>query len=321
VKVFNLPQRNHSSGIGSYYKSKNNVCILRKSGGLGDLLLARVLFENLKNQYPEFNYTFAIPNSYQELGKNHPYISNVIDYNSYNSDDYVTTFDITTCCAKYESINRIDAVLNRCEIWANHIGVNIEKFNMFLPNFINNKQKFYEKLKMLGYKDGQKIVAFSPYSAVPIRNLTSEVIKNIIEVFSHKDIFLFVLNHIPILELNFLPFIKGFNFLEVMLYVQLSDAIITTDTGILHCAGGYEKNTIGIFNYTNGKVVGKFYKNMILVQKNSDNDKDWKCGPCNDYNLCKYPVVNHTLECARQINKKMIDEAAVRLYEKLSIKH
>ena len=151
------------------------------------------------------------------------------------------------------------------------------------------------QLKKHGYKDGQKIIVFTPYSAVPTRHLITQHRQIIEKILTKTDAFCFCLHNAPVLDYPTIPFIIGKNLIEAMCYIYFSDLVISTDTGHLHCAGGYNKNTLGFFNYANGLLVGKHYKNLTVVQKTKENDSDWECGPCNDIGKCQHPIINHTL--------------------------
>lgn len=321
MKVFNIKHKDSFIGIKKYNIAKNKICILRKTGGYGDLLVARMMFQDIKQIDSELEITFAVPNIYKQVVQNHPFIDNVVDCTKINDEDFLALYNITNICSAYEALHGKNTNKNRSDIWADHIGIKLKNHNMFLPKYTEYEDKIKSYFKKQGYQEGQKIIAFAPNSAVPIRNLNDNIIKYILEKLYREDIFVFIINSLPLLNYSNIPFCRGSNFNEAMALVDICDAVISTDTGTLHCACGYKKPTIGIFNYVNGQVVGKYYDNLIIIQKNQDNDKDWTCGPCNDYSKCPYEIQNQVLYCNKKITSEMLDIGLSKLFQKLNLKY
>ena len=317
-KLINLKKETHQS-IKDYYAIKDKICILRSCGGYGDILVSRMIFEDLKKNYPQFHITYAIPEFYFPIVKDHIYIDNIIDCKNFEKNDYNTFFNITHNCLRYEVSTGIDCDKNRSDIWAESFGLKLENHNMHLPKLDKNKDHIMSQLRKHGYKDGQKIIVFTPYSAVPTRHLLAKHRQIVESVLMKTNAFCFCLHGAPVLENPSIPFIIGKNLIEAMSYIYFSDLVITTDTGHLHCAGGYDKNILGFFNYANGSLVGKYYKNLTVVQKNGYNDPNWNCGPCNDIGKCHHPIINHTLKCYRDLPNDMVEHKTIEFVNKLNV--
>jgi hypothetical protein len=116
-----------------------------------------------------------------------------------------------------------------------------------------------------------------------------------------------------------IPYCKGSNLIEAMSLIDFSDGLISTDTGTLHCGGGYNKPILGIFNYTNGEIIGKYYENLVIVQKNQKDDPSWTCGPCNDFAKCPYEITNYILRCSKEISHQMLDSGIDKFLQKLDL--
>jgi ADP-heptose:LPS heptosyltransferase len=318
VKTLGLKKETTNS-IKHYWSIKDKICIYRTCGGYGDILMSRMIFEDFKKKYPHFHITYAVPQAYLEITKDHPYIDDVIDLAKLDKNQYNSIFNITHNCLRYEVSTGKDCDKNRSDIWAESFGLSLENHNMHLPNLDKNKDYIISQFKKHGYKEGQKIILFTPYSAVPTRHLTSDH-KQIIEcLLARTNAFCFCLHSTVVLDQPKMPFIIGKNLTEAMSYVYFSDLVISTDTGHLHCAGGYDKPTLGFFNYTNGLMVGKHYKNLTVVQKTKENDSDWNCGPCNDIGKCPYPIINHTLKCSRELPDKIVESKAIDFLNKFCV--
>lgn len=319
MRVYNLKPKESFIGIKKYNSAKNKICVSRKCGGFGDILVARMIFEDIKNNYPEFEITFALPPIFHQVASNHQFIDKLEDCNQINFDDYISVYDITHTCSAYESSLRQKCDKHRSDIWAESIGIKLAYHNMHLPGFENYKSKIYDNWKKLGWNENKKIIALTPKSAVQIRNLPDEMISYILKKFKRDDVFIFILNHIPIINFSEIPYCRGANYLETMAILSFVDGLISTDTGTLHCAGGYQKPVLGIFNYTNGELISRYYNNTIVVQKTKNNDPNWNCGPCNDYSKCPFEIINHVLQCSKEINNKMLDEGISSFMQKIGI--
>ena len=281
--------------------------------------MSRMIFEDIKNKYPFFHVTYAVPKNYLQIVADHPYIDSVIDCDKFDKNQYNIVFNITHNCLRYEISKGKECDKNRSDIWAESFGLKLDNHNMHLPNLDQNKENVLSKLKKYGYQCGQKIILFTPYSAVPTRHLIKEHREIIENILSKTNAFCFYLNNACVLDTLKLPFVIGKNLIEAMSYVYFADLVISTDTGHLHCAGGYNKNILGFFNYANGKIVGKHYKNLTIVQKTKENDIKWECGPCNDLGKCPYGVVNNALKCYRDLSNDIIESKTLEFINKLNI--
>lgn len=319
MKIYKLKPRESSIGIKKYYLSRNKICISRKCGGFGDILVARMIFEDLKKFNPEFEIIFAIPPVFHQVAASHPYIDKLIDCNENDQNDFISLYDITNICSGYEAVKRKNLDKHRADIWAESIGLKLDNHKMHLPKFDEHKAKIFDMWKKLGYKEGQKVLCITPKSAVQIRNLPDEMTKFLISKFTRDDVFIFLMNHIPVLNFQDIPFCRGSNYTETMAILSHIDGLISTDTGTLHCAGGYQKPILGIFNYTNGRIIGKYYDNITIVQKTDAHDKNWTCGPCNDYSRCPFEITNHILQCTKEITTEMLEEGILNFKQKIGL--
>jgi ADP-heptose:LPS heptosyltransferase len=66
--------------------------------------------------------------------------------------------------------------------------------------------------------------------------------------------------------------------------VHQSDYVISVDTGTFHAANGFNKPTVGIFSWADGKIYGKYHQKLVLVQRHRE-EREW-CGPCFNWTQC-----------------------------------
>jgi len=100
-------------------KGKGKVCVIRKVGGIGDVLMVTPALRQLRRDFQNLDITFAIDmhttgnNVYYELVKNCPFISNIVDARYVTHGDYDAVVDVSSVCLRYEreglpAVNRID---------------------------------------------------------------------------------------------------------------------------------------------------------------------------------------------------------------------
>lgn len=294
---------------------KNKICIVRNCGGLGDIINMRMIFADIKTQYPHFNITWAVPNNYFAAADFHPFVDQVIASSDVNQKNYMQVYNLTNACTRYEWSKGKDNDKNRADIWSEHIGLKLNTYKTFMPAYKKEKETIKEKLTSFGYKDSQKIVILAPKSAIGVKNLTFEHMLCIKKIC--KDFFPVILHHHPILEfVNLkLPTLCGLNLKEAMAAVDLAAAVIATDTGLLHVAGAYGKPSLGIFSYTNGAIISKYYESIHVIQGKYIHEGHY-CGPCNNFSNCKVDKHAQSKPCLTEINDFMIEEGWQKTLEK-----
>ena len=69
--------RSEKISVHDFDNYRKNICIYRGVGGLGDILAMRMIFEDLKKNYPEFQITWAVPYRFFFGALQHPFIDHV----------------------------------------------------------------------------------------------------------------------------------------------------------------------------------------------------------------------------------------------------
>lgn len=297
---FFMPQKENTT-LKQYQKINNRICILRSYGGLGDIIAMRMIFEDLKTQFPEFHITWAVPHCYFPVAKNHPFIDDVVCSHTYAKSEYLQIFNLSTVCTRHEWKYKKYNQKNRADIWANHFGLNLNNHNIFMPSFKTKHPNIVAKLKALGWDGNKKIVLFAPISAIPVKNLTVEQVAGIKD-FTDEH-FLVILHTHPALDFLHLkiPTLCNLDLDEAMAAVELCDYCIATDTGILHAAAGYKKPSLGIFSFVDGYVYCKYYPTVQVVQKHYKDEPSW-CGPCHDFPNCPKNPASQVKPCITELD-------------------
>jgi ADP-heptose:LPS heptosyltransferase len=258
-----------------------SICVYRGCGGYGDIINMRMIFQDIKKYYKEYSIDWCLPHSYFDAAQSHPFVDNIIGLQDYNKSKYKFVFDLTTACTNYEWKKNIKNDKNRADIWAIHAGVRLSDSSTFMPVYKDLFDSIIVDLINLGWDKKKKIVVLCPYSATEAKNMTSSQILFIKDMV--KDYFLVSLHNkqSEFLYKNKIPCISNYTIKKSMSLIYISNFVISTDTGHLHCSGAYNKPSLGLFCYTNGNLICKYYKSVVPVQiENLD------CGPCYLYTSC-----------------------------------
>lgn len=277
-----------------FWERRNKIYIRRRAGGLGDIIMHRMLFETFKKEYPEFSLTFGCPLNYMNIIKNHPYLDHLVDYEKTDANEYGICYDTTTRCRVYEAATAPNCFLHRSDIWAVSCGMKL--LNHEIHYSVTPEQLAYCKREIGAGK--QKTVLFVPWSNNGgEKNLSYRQVKEITEGLQKRGYFVYGLNQ-EIQPLLMAKTIVTNNLFIWAGMVAAADYVVTIDTAAFHLAGGLKKPMVGIFGWTNGKVYGKYF-DFILVQKHRDSDSNW-CGPCGNWGNCPKNIGNG-LPCATEI--------------------
>lgn len=291
-------------------RRKNKICILRTCGGFGDILMQRMIFEDLQNQFPHLEFTFCCPSQYLDAMKNHPYIK-PISMLELKEDDYGLIINISQSCGIHESKYGINNKEHRSDIWAATIGIGLKNHNMHLT--VENPDSIEIPCK------GQKIALIAVESLKEnfniSKNLKPELVVLLVDELRKQGFFVCSIHN----EINtILSELKVYQYVNLTMeqwisLVAKADFVVSIDTATFHMAGGLKKPLMGIFSFTNGKVYGKYY-DFVLVQKHFE-DENWPCGPCYNLFLCPHES-GFPKPCMTKLTPDYIKKGLARCLEK-----
>jgi ADP-heptose:LPS heptosyltransferase len=311
-------QKPRNWSLQDYYTSRNKILIIRETGGLGDILMHRMMFEDIKETIPEAEIHFACPSRYHTAVTDHPFIDKVLDVATVNVRNYVYYHNTTSACARWEQTMAPFSGKHRSDIWADHCGITLTKHNMHLSLEKEYKQYGKDILARIRQGNEQLSVALCPISAMVVKNLMKDQMQGLVKGLRAMGRFVFALHTRPIPELQEIdcPVLYGQTIRQWMGIIQASDYVISVDTAGFHYAGGIGKPLMGIFTFADGKVYGHFY-NFVLVQKHRDNG-DWDCGPCYNWPSCpKTKAIPKP--CLTLLTIPMMLEGAKEMFERWPI--
>ena len=279
VKIISAKPKPRQSTFREIYEKRKKVLIKRDLGGLGDILMHRMLFEDFKMLIPDLEITFACPQIYHQAVIDHPFIDIVADCKAVNEENYALHYVTSSVCARYELRTAPHGDKSRPDIWAEHCGVNLTRHNMHIR--LTEQERAWGKSKLTSDKP---VVLISPISAMLSKNLAPEQINPVIAELTRRGYYVLLLHNTPV-NMD-APCLYGMNIRNWMSVIDAADYIISVDTATFHCAGGMGKPVVGVYGWADSHLYGRYYPTAVLVQKHRDYTPGWTCGPCYDYGKC-----------------------------------
>ncbi len=283
---------------------RRKVLVKRDVGGLGDILVHRMIFEDFKIAMPDCHVTFACPKSYFQAVADHPFIDDIVDCDSVDARDFLVHYNTSTACVKYEmtTMPRVDK--HRSDMWAEHCGLTLTRHSMHIRLLKEETEWATNKLKNMS--GGRPTVLVAPVTAMSSKNIEDEQISPVVKTLEGRGFYVFGVHNLP-LYYN-MPTVTGLNTRQFMSFVNCVDYVIAGDTAAFHLAGGLGKPTVLVAGWADGKVLSKHYKNVSVVQKHRDDMPEWTCGPChNPHTCCMQPDKKLTRKpCMTEITPDMI---------------
>ena len=304
-------------GMRDYYDRRNRVLVVRDVGGLGDILMQRMMFEGFKRVMPESHLTWAVPRQYIEAASGHPFVDEVVDCREVNKLDYTIAYNITYACGRYESAKAPLAEKHRSDIWSEHCGVLLSKHDMHLGVTDDEKAEARALLQSKVSNPNAPILVMSPISAQVGKDLQGPVMTDVVLRTWQTGCNVVCLHTKRIAEMEKIgcPVVTGLPLRRWITALAASDYVLSVDTAAFHCAGGLGKPLTGIFTYCDGKVYGKYF-DFELVQKHRD-DGCWDCGPCFNWGMCsKDKTGNPVKPCNKEITADMVMTGVKKMFER-----
>ena len=306
--------RKGNMSLKKFNEIHNKILFCHEYGGLGDVIMHRMLFSEVKNIIPDAIIDFSCDENFIDAAKDHTLLNCLLDAKQTNKDNYLVHYDTSVWTAnQYENHYGKDCQANRADIWAYYCGFKIENHEMHFnldPEII---KKYKNKIKEFIKKQGQPTILLAPTASVKTKSLLPEQIEIIQEKTKNFNLIGIHHKNISFFEEKNIPLIFNTTVKDWMYYIAAADYIISVDTSTFHLAGGLKKPLLGIFTFANGKTYGKYY-DFVLVQKHRDNG-DWDCGPCYDYKSC--PKTKKDIKpCLSEIKEYHLQEGIDKLFEK-----
>jgi len=301
-----------------YYGKRNKLLIIRDTGGLGDILMMRMIFEDFKRYVPGLSIVVAAPTQYHSALEDHPFIDKVIDSTQIELSDFVVSYNITSACGRYEMKRAPLADKHRSDIWAAHCGIKLKHHNMHLNVDPQVTERCHQRLESFRTHEKGPIMLITPVSAIRSKDLDPAQANGVITKLRKMGYCVLAFHKHPLKKLK-VPTICADSVIDFFGFINAAAYIITVDTAPFHAAGGLGKPQVAVFSWADGKVYGKWYDKYILVQRHRDNG-DWDCGPCYLWYNCPKEKKQSRKPCITSITVEEIVAAAKQMIERWPVR-
>lgn len=301
-------------GLAAFTERKNRLLIHRGTGGLGDILMHRMLFEDFKLLVPDIKIVFATPQNYWPAVEDHPFVDEIIDSNTVDSRDFLISYNTTTACGRYE--NRVAPLSDkhRADIWADHCGIRLTKHNMHIR--LRPEEVAFGRDQLAKHAAGLPVALVAPISAMKSKNMDAEQMNGTARELRRAGYAPVCLHNTPVPEMTEAPVLIVNSIRNWMGVIYAADLVVSVDTAAFHCAGGMRKPLVGMFTWADGLAYGKWY-DFALVQKNRAYTPGWDCGPCYKWHECKKcPELEQRKPCVTDLTVDDIMAGVSSLFEK-----
>ena len=317
VKLSSKDYVKNSLSLKEFHEKKNKILIWHDKGGLGDVFMQRMMFDDVRRLLPDAEITFACLPEYLDAVTDHPAIDKFVDVRKVDTNDYIYWFNTCVGIAdRYENFRAPNYNKHRSDIWAEYCGLELTTHEM---NFVIDKDLKEKANKHLDTfrKKGKPIIGFAPKSKIATKTLLPHQIQVIADRCKDYSLVSFHREEINDCKKIGIPTIGNISIKELIAYVDCVDYMIAVDTAAFHLAGGLKKPLCGIFTFADGKIYGKHY-DFILVQKHKDNG-NWDCGPCFVFGKC--PKSKKLVKpCLTELNAQELIDGIDKMFQKWEYK-
>lgn len=260
------------------------LLIIRKYGGLGDILISSMIFPMLADQYPDIRVSYACPLRYHPLFQRSglhlvPYetIWSGRDIEHHRGsvrpeilDRYDLVEDISIPCHIWENFfvayGGIDGGnglrwRNRLDMWARWFGLRVA--NPRTNIVIRGEEKAAaRRLLTQAVRSDRPVCVIAPWSVNRRKNYPW--FERIADVLV-KDGWAPALLHDRRFPVG-LPMLTGLSYRVMGAVCAIADLIVSVDTAAFHWGGILGRPTIGIFNINDGAAYCRYYPTARPVQ-------------------------------------------------------
>ena len=294
------------------------ICIKRRLGGIGDVLMSLSSLKAIKDYLPNSYVTYATDVKYmngslEKIVRHNPFCDRVIPYKDIRDSEYDLIVDITITGLNKEKPKTIPP--NRIDLFAEEIG--IESLNDPTPIYEVTEEERKEAKEFLknkfgaGYKKKKFIVIQARSNDVrrswPISKV-EELANKLAVGNTHVGVFDWKQNHNWSLNDN--CFLYNGEIELTAALVEQADLVICPDSSILHLAGALWKPTIAIF----GPIAVESRCNHYPTVK--PISLKLRCQPCFYLPVCQRSKKTIYMDCLERISVDLVYKEALGLLNK-----
>lgn len=251
----------------------DTVCINRRLGGIGDILMCTVALREFKRENPKSKLHFAIDqsstydNTYYKLIQNAPFIDEILDSKFVRSSRYNFYKDITTVCIMEERGSKYPR--GRIEIFSE--AINVKSIQNTVPFYLETKEEKEEADTIFNQYEGKRKFFIHTASnegkrSYDIKN-TLNLVKMIKEEYKNCVVFVSDFNKLyngwdGMGVVN----ISNLDIRHIASYIKRCDLFIGPDSGLMHLAAAVHTKSLVVFGSIPPETRVKYYPTHTAIR-------------------------------------------------------
>lgn len=295
--VYNLLDKPILEVSRTFIEKSGVVDIIRKTGGVGDIVCTTAAVHEFKKQKPDLDIRMILPAQYLDIYKHNPDISELIPLEQYRECSK-SVYDLTAVDARAE-VAALKQHLNppsRKHTYLQALGVSTSEILQPVI-YLTEEEKQWAKAKLFQNIPGKKTVGVVLFAAESYRCWPLEHYSELFKI-AEKELLdtTFVLLDGQRIRQNFgsnVLDMSGFQLREFFSLINAVDVILAPDTSVIHIAGAFHKPCIALFGPIDWKTRCSGYLNSTILCSQR------KCVPCwRNINIpCKQNPGNDISKC------------------------
>ena len=282
-------------------KPDAHICVIRRVGGIGDVLMLTPTLRELKRLHPECSLTLALDmhttggNVYYQLVCNAPFVDEIVDARYIQRGAYDFVFDASAVCLRYERSGL--PAINRIDLFARAAGL----------NSLRNRLPFYQVEEQERIpSDGRFFVLLHTASNEEKRCWPIQRYLELMEQLQDLPVVFLIADFNGKFRnwgrLGNCRNISNCSVRELGAWIERADMFIGPDSGPMHMAGALGTESIVLFGSIPPAARINYYPSHQAVTSNA------ACAPC-WYAKCPYDV-----KCMRDIEAGVVANKVRRTY-------
>jgi len=294
------------------------ICIKRRLGGIGDVIMTTPLLKAIKRLLPNCHLIYATDLNYAngalaDVISHNPYVDSIISNEKIDDSEYDYFVDVTATGLHKEKAGSVPP--NRIDMFAEEVGISIEADPVPVYVVQDGERdvavKRIEKEFLGGHeREDIQIIAIQARSNDARRTWPLDHVQRLVDLLAkdpNKRILLFDWGKsagrwkssdgvFPILDLE-LP--------KAAALIEQSDLVICPDSSLLHLAGALNKKIVSIFGPIPPESRINYYANADAINLNLPCHPCWYSPRCVRNN-------NNKLDCLTRISPEQVKDAALK---------
>lgn len=231
---------------------KSKTLLYRRVGGLGDIVVHRMLFPVL-SRHTELH--FACPRQYHDIAAS-PFLAGLHDLDVERSQ-FNEVWDTSEICGRYDLQG---GDWQRSDIWAAHCGYALDSHDLHFD--------LTEAELAWGRERTGGTLGVCPISASVRKDIPRDVLLPVLHALSAKGQRYTLIHTGSVYDL---PAVSGNGFRELAALLAGCDRVLCCDSAHFHICGGLGIPTVAVFRMGAdtghlGDVVGRYYPHKVILQ-------------------------------------------------------